>query len=454
MKNNSTDFDFDNHFRDRFENLEVSDISEDNWAEVQSKLHPKPFNFLKYTFVSLLVVVLITTPVNKLIFNLDEPISQKKIIANSEVKNEDSVSKNNSVKIQNIEVKSKENQVINKYKVEKTAPIHYDASLSYRTHEGRQQTLNRPIGHSSVIKNTEKARSQNITAIANTSYRANNKNIKKENDSIQQNIQIVEKENIEISNSQTISSIENNKIEFLQNINLTLKSSFTVHFDLKSYKNPIPEKQNSSRLSYYLNFIMLNSNYSYSPNQQDDIILSNYQTPKNLSTKRFGYKAGTGVNFMANQNFDFRFGVGFTQLRKSITYNQNQLRNDTVEVVFKDANTLQITPIYQSTQQQEFQTYRFANLTAGAVFHFKTERFTYYTSIDAEWNYLINYANNQNVSAIFSAGIQRNFNLNISYRVGPVFMWNFNQKLFDSEKLNAKTNILGVKFEILFNRKK
>ncbi len=29
----------------------------------------------------------------------------------------------------------------------------HDASLSYRTNEGRQKTSNRPIGHSSVIKN-------------------------------------------------------------------------------------------------------------------------------------------------------------------------------------------------------------------------------------------------------------------------------------------------------------
>jgi hypothetical protein len=431
------DDNFNQSFRDRFQNFEDHDISEHNWEAIQAAI-PQKMSFLQANWrksTALLCLLLISTCVfqSKWQNTLSPDVQSTTLQQDAFSTNTNAITLNEkkdpSVKNAFSAINSISNSVI---KIEKTKTINALKNNSINKNLIKEQlnsTSNLTLNNSNDLGQT-----------INKNGELNNVN----NGELNQEL---------ITKNELNNTIKTTELMALLPI---INSNKTIDFNKEN-----PELNTPFIVPNHLSFITRRSSlffavtpqysfFNFTPNTKDKIYLSHFELTNQLSAKRLGIKIETGIAYQLNKHFDLNLSLNAQTINKNISYSTQTNVLDSFRIQALNASNIRIERIANYNKLEEQNNYYLIGFNAGLQYTTgnKNNKLRYFIATGLGINKLLNQTKMETFNVDASMGIKRKISTQYDLSIAPQINYFMQKNTFSSPILQAQPYTIGLKMGI------
>ena len=474
MNHINDDDNFNDLFRARFQDFEDNNVSEDNWAAIQSAMTQEPSFWQRNKRKSGILVLLlfISTCAYPLLHTSVAPVCEELI----------TIKTNNTAKKSTI-VESAD-PLSNLTKNATSAPI---SNLKNVIHVNEIKKINTPIKaqlntNATSNFNTNLITNKNVVTNNNNAL-INNENNLKSNNSIN-NLTLNSAINTEIKNTDLITNkntinnnndlaINNSTVnETIENKDLTTNEN-EINNDNKvvinnpkindaienkdlinETKNPITNKSitNNPLKKRHFYFLMTPqySFFKFSPNTADKIYLSNFELTNSLSIKRLGMQLEAGMSYALSKKWQVNIGLNAQLIRKNINYSTRTNVLDSFKIEALNASNIRIERVADLNKIQEENNYYSIGVNTDLVYQINNKKggFNWFLSSGFGLNQLINQTQSSAITVNAAFGFKHTLNNQFDIIVAPKLTYVIGKNGYSSPILQAQPYTIGVQIGI------
>ena len=428
---------FNKTFRERFQDFEDHNISEDNWDAIQSKI-PQKASFLQKNGrkVSLLLcLLLISTCVwqskwdNSSTSNPQINIAKQAIDNNTLaiIEKEDPSVKNailpsNSVSNANVRETSK---------VSLTSTSIINKELNSNSNSINKNEL---INNELIVVNKE---NKGLNTVGNRELNSVNKN------------ELINDFNSEKELTRNTQSIEITPL--LTQINVDKLIDFDKNnAPITSFNSIInSNKKQFKRTSLFVAVTPQYSFFNFTPNTKDKLFLSQFELTNQLSIKRLGIKIETGVSYQLTKHLAVNLALNVQSINKTISYSTQTNVLDSFKIEALNALNIRIERIANLHKLQEQNNYYLVGLNSGLTYTIGRGKMHYFVAGSLGINKLLNQTQLSSINWDMSIGIQQKISNQYSLSIAPQINYFVQKETFSSPILQAKPYTIGLKMQIM-----
>ena len=420
---------FNKTFRDRFQDFEDHNISEDNWDAIQSRI-PQKSSFLQKNGRKaslLLCLLLISTCVWQSKWDNSNTSNPKINTAKQAIDNNTLaiIEKGDpSVKNTILPINSKNKSVINSKKINSINELNSNSN-----------------SNSNLINKNE-------LIVVNKGNKGLNTNENTELNSVN-NTELIDDFNSENK------SINNNKSIEITPLLALINANKLINFEKKDVPiTPLNSiinfnKKPLKRTSLYVAMTPQYSFFNFTPNTKDKLFLSQFELTNQLSAKRLGIKIEMGVSYPLTKHLAVNVALNAQSINKTIAYSTQTNVLDSFRVEALNALNIRIERIANLHKLQEQNNYYLVGLNSGLTYTIGRGKTRYFAAGGLGINKLLNQTQLSSINWEMSMGIQQKISNQYSLSIAPQINYFMQKETFSSPILQAKPYTIGLKMVLI-----